>query len=135
MPDGRRTGAVADRVAANIRKFRTQRGYSTYDLADRLGKIGWSMAQSAVAKIENMQRAVTVDDLVAFALVLDVSPNALLFEGEFSANTKAIPILTPATKATPVATWQWATGEQPLVAGPGTISAMFRIENAPHRSL
>ncbi len=67
-------GAVAVRVAANLRALRKSRGMSTYDVAARLADIGWSIQQTGVARIETGQRRVDVDDLVALAAVRQHQP-------------------------------------------------------------
>lgn len=84
MSDNRRprstvaSGPSAATVAANVLRLRRARGLSTYALSDRLGEAGRPIAPSALSKVERGVRQVTVDELMTFAAVLDVSPSALL---------------------------------------------------------
>jgi len=71
-------GATAERVAANVRALREVRGLSIYSLSDALNGAGRPITPSAVAKIERLERHVTVDDLAALAAALKVTPQQLL---------------------------------------------------------
>lgn len=143
--ENRRSGAVAARVAANVRLIRNQRGLTSYQLSAKLDDIGWPIAQSGIVRIEGGQRAVSVDDLVALALALDTSPNALLFPAEVTGNGTdqyPWPILNDKTPASQADMWRWADGDDSLErkedgvyrpAPAGTISAQRMLEAAPHR--
>lgn len=113
----RPTGYVSERVARNLKLIRTQRGLSTYQLADRLKGIGWPIAQTGLARIENAQRQVNVDDLLALSIVLDVSPGRLLLPDDISVPgvEKVYYVVTPETRAEISNLWRWMTGEEPLV--------------------
>jgi hypothetical protein len=85
-----------------------------YELSAALRKAGRPITPAAVGKIEREQRQVTVDDLVVLAIVLRVSPSALLLPlrddpAERVAVTGAGPI--PADKA-----WDWMDGQHALYA-------------------
>lgn len=119
---------------------------STYDIAARLADIGWPIAQTGVARIETGQRRVDVDDLLALASVLNVSPNRLTLP----LNERALPDLTR-TKYTVIGdvtatgsdVWKWATGDVDFtLSGParrqvlhipsgGSISSLWQLENRP----
>ncbi|MEV7309438.1 helix-turn-helix transcriptional regulator [Streptomyces microflavus] len=102
-------------VAANVRRVRKARGWSTYDLSRVLEKAGRPIAPSAVAKVERGERRVDVGDLTALAAALRVSPSALLFplrvEGEFE--------VTGAGRVSASDAWEWADGARPLVIPEG----------------
>lgn len=68
------------------------------------------MAASAVYKVENGERRVDVDDLVAFAFALNVTPNALLLP---DARTHTGRVQMTARLSVPNAkdSWIWATWE------------------------
>ncbi|MDJ0345951.1 helix-turn-helix domain-containing protein [Streptomyces sp. H10-C2] len=104
-------GPTSKAVGANVRNLREKRGLSTYDVAGRLKRVGRPIAPSAVAKIERSERRVDIDDLVALAVVLDVSPNALLLPAVADESRVGITseVSTSSSRA-----WQWATGERPL---------------------
>ena len=84
---------------------------SQQQLAARLGELGRPMQASAVAKVETGDRRVDVDDLVAFAIALNVAPARLL-----------VPDVTEDAEVQPVASltvpawslWQWASGQHAL---------------------
>lgn len=66
-------------LADNVRSHRTLRRQSQGDVAERMRALGqrtWS--RQTVSEVERYGRAVTVDELWALALVLDVTPADLL---------------------------------------------------------
>ncbi|WP_432090388.1 helix-turn-helix domain-containing protein [Streptomyces sp. NRRL F-5630] len=104
-------GPTAATVAANAVRLRTARGLSIYSLSALLDKAGRPIAPSAIAKLEKQQRQVTVDDLVALAVVFGVSPSSLLLpltrEGAVE--------VTGAGRVPAITAWEWADGERPLL--------------------
>ena len=115
---------------------------STYELARRLADIGWPIAANGLTKVESGDRRVTVDDVVALAVVLGVSPNQLLFPPIVSrpGTHYGVPVVGNVT-AWDVDIWRWATGESPLVPLDGTELgeqpgahevAEFLLANRPH---
>ncbi|MET9494290.1 helix-turn-helix transcriptional regulator [Streptomyces sp. NPDC006552] len=132
----RRRGAVemgptAAVVAVNVRRIRDEvRGWSTYELAGKLSKLGRPIAPSAVSKIERGERQVTVDDLFALAYALQVNPNALLLpptaEGQVD--------VTAAGALDASVAWDWAEGERPLnlpEGDDGTAHNQFQADVRP----
>lgn len=65
-------------VAGAIAHFRKLRDLTCAELAYLLSLNGHELGLDAVLQIERGKRAATVDDLVALAYVLDVTPNDLL---------------------------------------------------------
>jgi transcriptional regulator with XRE-family HTH domain len=65
-------------VAATICDLRRDLGLSTTEVARRLTDAGRPTHQTTVSRIESGTRAVTVDDVAAFAAVLGVRPASLL---------------------------------------------------------
>lgn len=107
----RTPGAV---VAKNVGEIRRSRGLTVRDLAARLAELGHRLLASGVSRIENGERRVDVDDLVALARALDVSPVRLLLPAE--PGEVALP---GDDRAWPwQAVWRWAVGEQPLTREP-----------------
>ncbi|WP_432504309.1 helix-turn-helix domain-containing protein [Kineococcus arenarius] len=135
MPNiSRDRGPTARRVAANVEAIRTARGMGLAELADRVTALGQPMSLGILSKLENGDRRVDVDDLVALALALDVTPSRLLLP----AKADHSPLdLTPARVSTAHLAWKWAAGEAPLPP-PGTHADLdadeeaFRAENRPH---
>lgn len=140
-------GPVARRVADNVRKLRDQRGLTLQQLSELLTEVGRPIVPSGVGKIEQLQRRVDVDDLVALALALDVTPNRLLLTGTADSDERIG--LTANHDATESWAWVWASGQMlPLVPWPPDKSAepisgnaeahkrrvRFTRENNPHHT-
>ncbi|WP_220474450.1 helix-turn-helix domain-containing protein [Mycobacteroides abscessus] len=69
-------GPTGKTVADNIRRLRGDMQY--VKLAERLAEIGRPIPTLGLRKIENCDRRVDADDLVALAVALEVSPETLL---------------------------------------------------------
>jgi transcriptional regulator with XRE-family HTH domain len=104
-------GPVGRRLAANLAPLRKQRDLTQQDLGKRLKAVGHPMTASAISRIEQADRRADVDDLVAFAIALDVTPNHLLLTPDASSEPLE---LTREVTVTRERAWQWATGELPL---------------------
>ncbi|MGR7023745.1 helix-turn-helix domain-containing protein [Geodermatophilus sp. URMC 62] len=114
METGEQVTGPSERVARNVRELRELRRLTVRDLAARLREIDHQPLShpSAVSKVENGDRRVNADDLVALAVALDVSPNRLLLDGGAS---ESEPVqLTPAVVVPQADAWRWVTGEQQL---------------------
>jgi len=70
--------ATAETVSANVKRLRTEQNLGLRGLSKKLGEVGRPLGHSAVDQIERGTRRVDVDDLVALALALGVSPITLL---------------------------------------------------------
>jgi transcriptional regulator with XRE-family HTH domain len=121
-------GATTVRVAANIRAVRELRGLNPQELSDRVAALGRHVNQSSLWKIESGDRRVDVDDLVALALALGVTPDLLLLR---TSDAESVVELVPGRTATSLDAWRWATGVAPL-PGDDTPRDRFRRENRPH---
>jgi transcriptional regulator with XRE-family HTH domain len=73
-------GAAGHNVKSNLRRLREARGYSLLQLSERMTEVGRPILPSGISKIEQGDRRVDVDDLVAFAEALHVGPNLLLMD-------------------------------------------------------
>jgi transcriptional regulator with XRE-family HTH domain len=107
-------GPVGDYVTANLSELREARRLTYRELSDRLTGIGRPIPTLGLSRIESGNRRVDADDLVALAIVLGVSPAALLLP-RFSEPDAEIE-LAPRQRATARAAWAWADGQFPLVA-------------------
>ena len=103
-------------TARNIERLRTELGISQRQLAVRLTELGRPVPGTALSKIERGERRVDVDDLVAIALALGVSPSTLLLPNV--ADDTEIKV-TGAGTVTAKAAWDWADGISPLLPPPG----------------
>lgn len=65
-------------VAENVRVLRKERGLGLADLSARLAELGRPLSLKVLSKMELGDRGIDVDDLVALAGALDVTPERLL---------------------------------------------------------
>jgi transcriptional regulator with XRE-family HTH domain len=65
-------------VARTIENLRIERGLGQRQLAERCSAFGRPMSNTMLSRIELAKRRCDVDDLVAIAAALQVSPTALL---------------------------------------------------------
>src|SRR5690606_26136611 len=114
-------------IAANLARLRRQRGLSLRQLARRLAEGGQPINVDGVNRIEMSKRQVTAPELLALAVVLNVSPSTLL-----------IPPEPDGDRDNWRAAWRWLHGELPLGWEEGRRSPdwsdrirAFRRENRP----
>ena len=122
MTTGRiQLGHNGQAVAANVKRLRKARGMSLRALSEALSDAGRNLSQDAINKIENgarpeakQVRRVDVDDLIALAVVLGVSPAALYLPFTSSAD---VPVeVTGGGTVSAQDAWEWANGQRPLKA-------------------
>jgi len=132
---------VAERVAANVRRIRQERGLSYVALASKLAENGHPIADTGLLKIEKGSRGVSVDDLVALAAALGVAPNTLLLPSGNVAELNTHHVLTGTVTGRWRDIWTWAAGEAPLGTPPSTTDdpreqcldeVVFSRVNRPH---
>ncbi|WP_217169617.1 helix-turn-helix domain-containing protein [Streptomyces sp. AC512_CC834] len=111
------SGPTSTQVARNIERVRKARQLKQKDVSDRLRAVGRPMLPTVVSKVERGERRIDVDDLVSFALALNVSPLALLLPPH-GASDPYIP-LTDTVETTLANAWSWAMGRRALPAAPG----------------
>ena len=132
-------GPTAHRVAGNIRELRRERELDLAGLSALLTQLGHAIGLNTLSKIERGTRRVDVDDLVALAFALDVTPNRLILTGTADAR---IIVLTGDTQITTASAWEWATGNMMLPRDPVENDetheidldrvAQFARDNRPH---
>jgi transcriptional regulator with XRE-family HTH domain len=124
-------GPTAAAVAANVARLRRARSWSIYNLAGALERAGRPITPSGVAKLEKEQRQVTVDDLAALAVVLGVSPAALLLP--LNDRPGARVEVTGAGEVDASDAWDWAEGRRPLKPGSDehTAELEFLVNGVP----
>lgn len=130
-------GSVGQRVAKEVARLRGRT--PVRELSARLAKLGRPILPSGITKIEQGSRRVDVDDLVALALALEVTPTRLLLgppptDGSFDNpahdevwemeefggedGRRSFPVwflrLVPGFAAEPWEVWAWAFGEMPF---------------------
>jgi 8-oxo-dGTP pyrophosphatase MutT (NUDIX family)/transcriptional regulator with XRE-family HTH domain len=125
-------GAVGKRVAQNLAALRIARGLSQPQLAERLARYGRPIAAAVLSKTEQLDRRVDVDDLVALAIALGVTPNRLLLTGRITPDIADEAVeLTSVVRMPVLDVWQWASGDAPLADSDVDVNE-FRRENRPH---
>ena len=125
-------GPTGRRLAANLFALRKVRGLNQPQLARRMQDQGRSVHATVVSKIEQLDRRVDVDDLVALAIALGVTPNRLLLTGRITPDIADQAVeLTPTVRMPALDAWQWAVGDVPLFGADVDVNE-FRRENRPH---
>jgi transcriptional regulator with XRE-family HTH domain len=120
-------GPVAPRVSANLRELREKRGLSLAELYARLDRLGRPIVPTGLHKIEKGTRRVDVDDLVALAMALNVTPTRLLLPG--AAQPDDAPVELAPGRAVPwERAWAWAVGREALPAADQPTDAEISAE-------
>jgi transcriptional regulator with XRE-family HTH domain len=115
-------GPVAERVSANVHRLRKRHNMSLADLSKRLDELGRSININGLHGIERGQRRVDVDDLIALALALRVTPNDLLLPDVRESGDAEISLTSKVVAANARTAWTWATmAEVDLPTGLGLI--------------
>lgn len=118
-------GATAHTVAGNVERLRKVRNLTWTQLSERLESLGWNLTPVAIKNIESVKRRVDVDDLVALAAALGVSP-ATLLGPPFKEPTETAQVLNLEVNA--VLLWEWLRGNKPL---PGQSLNEFLFTSSP----
>jgi transcriptional regulator with XRE-family HTH domain len=142
MPDKKRIdlGPIGTAIAANVERLRDSQNLSYAELSRRLTELGRPIAPLGLTRIRDHERRVDVDDLVALALALSVSPTTLLLphsaattEAE-AAGAKAA--VTDGGEKYPLSqVWRWFVAESPIDEPPSyppsRAAAEFRLRADP----
>ncbi|MFF9153824.1 helix-turn-helix domain-containing protein [Streptomyces sp. NPDC014846] len=104
-------GPTGERLRRNIAHLREARGMSKKDLAERVAELGRPIPPLGISRVEAGTRRVDADDLMALALALRVSVNALLLprSGDGSESVD----LTEQVSLSSATAWEWADGDKP----------------------
>lgn len=101
---------TGEMVAQNIARVRKSSNVSLQELERRLDGLGRRISFSGLSKIERHLKRVEVDDLMAIAIALDVSPLALLLpQGD-----PYEPVEVTGAVGSTALFWEWAMGERPM---------------------
>ena len=115
-------------VAQNLARIRNAKGISTLKLAAILNESGRRITASAISKIEGGARRVDADDLVAFAVALNVNPSALLLPHVASGSIE----VSTAGHVSARRAWDWADGLGPLLhADDEAVRVAFQLHARP----
>lgn len=101
-------GPIGENLTNTVRHFREMRRLSYAELSRQLAQLGREIPPLGLRRLESGDRKVDVDDLVALALALEVSPLVLLLPVEASA------LVPEGAVYDAEAIWQWASGSKAL---------------------
>jgi transcriptional regulator with XRE-family HTH domain len=122
-------GPTAERVSRNVAELRERRGLSLAELSARLVLLGRPILGTGLHKIEKGTRRVDVDDLVALAMALGVTPTRLLLPP--TADPEGSPVELTTKRSVPwERAWAWASGQEALPAPGQPADAEVSAEDA-----
>ncbi|MEE2058261.1 helix-turn-helix domain-containing protein [Rhodococcus artemisiae] len=134
-------GPTGVHVARNVQRLRETRNLSFADLSRELAKIGRHIPTLGLRKIESLRRRVDTDDLVALAIVFDVSPATLLMPHAYDMeewSTGRSALTDPDAKYRFEVVWDWLVADAPLVVGAespnGRQMHAFRLNAVPEHA-
>jgi 8-oxo-dGTP pyrophosphatase MutT (NUDIX family) len=108
-------GPVGGYVIENLAQLRAERRLTYRQLADRLEQLGRPIPTLGLSRIEKGNRRVDVDDLVALAVALDVSPATLLLPSDTGIPDGGDEVeLTGRLRLSGYAARQWMAGHSAL---------------------
>jgi transcriptional regulator with XRE-family HTH domain len=110
-------------LTRQLKELRERRGMTQQQLADRLGELGVDPqpARATIARTELGERNVSLDETMAYAAALDVSPARLILPV-----TKVVPVaITPKRVVNPGVARRWLRGQ---VALPGQDARTFSTD-------
>lgn len=105
----RKPKTVPETIASRVEAVRERRGYSLRELSRRLDEVGHSMDATALMRLERGERRITIDDLLAVALALDVPPVALFVPIDTGEAVRVTADMT----MDPLQLLLWVSGEGP----------------------
>lgn len=120
-------GPTGDSVRSNVARLRREKRLTAEQLVERLALAGHKVPRTAISEIETGGRRVTVDDLVALALALEVTPNTLLLPDSDSPET--VVSLTSLASIPSRQAWAWAQGQ--FAPTPFADQDSFRTHSLP----
>lgn len=109
-------GPTGRTVATNVARFRAIRGLRLAGLSERMTIVGRPMSVTTLSAIENGDRRADVDDLVAIAAALDISPAAMLMPAVADPHEAAGATVSPTGAPEAGQLWDWLTATAPLDA-------------------
>ncbi len=110
-------------LAGQLPELRQRRGLTQQDLADKLGELGADPqpARATIARTELGDRNVSLDEAMAFAAALDISPSRLILP-----STAVVRVaITPKLDVSASLARQWLRGQQAL---PGQDARTYRTD-------
>lgn len=109
---GNDIGEIGRRVGERVRIVRRERGLTQDELSARLAQLDRPMPTASIGRLESGDRRVDVDDLMALAYALDVSPLSLLLPFTEMPSEEFAPAGVGRSMDALTA-WAWAAGAEP----------------------
>ncbi|MGF6822421.1 transcriptional regulator with XRE-family HTH domain [Microbacterium sp. ZKA21] len=109
---GNDIGEIGRRVGERVRLIRREREMTQEHLSATLAAIGRPMPTASIGRLESGDRRVDVDDLMALAYALDVSPLSLLLPFTDRPDDRFKPAGV-GREVEAVSAWMWAAGVGP----------------------
>jgi transcriptional regulator with XRE-family HTH domain len=110
-------GDTAVTVAENVKLLREAQNMNYTQLSDRLKAVAdWSINAVGIRRIEDKERRVTPDDLVALALAFRVSPITLLMPISDHPDSPVAVTGVRDVELSAARVWDWLRAEEPLVS-------------------
>lgn len=104
-------GPSGERLRRRIAQLREERGLTKKQLSERVAELGRPIPPLGISRLEAGTRRVDSDDLIALALALRVSVNALLLPTGGDGSTEVE--LTERASLSAAQAWEWADGDKP----------------------
>jgi hypothetical protein len=107
-------GTTGEAVARNVKRLREAANLTYTEVSTALADVDRPMSPLAVRRIEEMDRRVDVDELLALAVVLGVTPISLLYPGAKGARES---VTATGLRSTVSAghLWEWMRAETSLM--------------------
>lgn len=115
--------------AERLREVRQHKGWKQDDLARRLDDLGFKLDRVALSKIENGGRGVKLDEAMAIAYALDISPNHLFTSYDEETRIRVVPERRPLV---PGIVRKWISG---FWTAPDQDEVFFERERPPEELL
>jgi transcriptional regulator with XRE-family HTH domain len=98
-------------VARRVRDLRERHAFTQAGLAEKLANFGMPIDRSAIARLENGKRGVSLEEAVRLAFVLNVAPVHLLVDPD--GDEAITPV--PGAELTPSEARAWIRGQRPMM--------------------
>lgn len=110
---GRPLGPTGEAVRSNIKRIRERQRIAVTELSNAMRRLGRPIPPLGIHRIEDGQRRVDVDDLVAFSVALNVSPSSLLMP-DVSSVRDTVAVTGNPDPISAGRAWAWIGGSVPI---------------------
>ena len=121
-------GPTGETLQANVIALRERKNLTYAQLSRKLKAAGRAIPELGLRRIEGGDRRVDVDDLMALAAALEVSPITLLMPPTADADETAA---TAVGAVTALRLWQWLAAEMPLAGDTPSDVFGFILRSVP----